>query len=1028
MTRRRRLAIGFAALLVLYALVGYLIVPRVVSSQLVSRIEALTGRQASVAGVAFDPFRFRLQVEGFALPDAEPGQDPVFAFDSFRADLGVLSLLLGRVVLEEVALVNPRISASIDETGALNLMQIVPAGSEESGEDDEREEEPAPEEAGGFVVEIQSTRVERGWIRLRDLSQTPTFEAIVEPLDVELTAFTTRSGADSPYSLSLRLGEHTHLSWQGTLGLDPLHSSGEIQLRDFALRLPWDFFSDRLRFEVREGALDVDLRYALELGEAPQLTLEGSRVALRDLDLRDPESDVEVIEVSAFSVESVDLKGDDGGLRRLAIGEVVLDGARVELDRGPDGEVRLLELFATGPEAADGDGDEASVGTSPPAQGAVESATSPPRTGGDGGGSEPEIRVDRVAVRDVHVNVSDRSLARPLALRLAPISLTIEGYSNAPESELSIDFATGVGDEGRVGVTGPLRLDPLSAQLAIAVEGLAVGDLQPFAEDVARLDVPSGALSAALDVDFAASEDAAPRIAARGRLQLDDLIMVDRSLRQRFLEWKSVRVEGLDFRSGDGSAEASGADSVAIEEIALAGVRAHVVVGQDGRSNLEAIFGGADVAESGGAASGAMGPEVAATDRAAERLAPRVEIGRITLEGVGADFDDRTAQPAFAISLDDLSGSVAGLSSENLSRADVALSGRIDDVAPVRVEGQINPLSGDAYTDIGIEVTGVSLPAFTPYAGRYVGYGIERGKLRLDLEYKLNARHLEAKNLIELKQFDFGRRVESDVATSLPVPLALTLLRDASGDIMIQLPVEGNLDDPSFNLLQLLRNTFVNLITRVATSPFSAVSGLLGVSRDDLANVDFASGSDRLSDAERAQLEEIAALLAERPSLRLDVRGRADPEVDRPGLRRARVLEEVRLSAFEALSSRRRRELGDPTALELDADEQLEWLERLHRERVGGRVRDLVPDDALPPRGPERVAALTEAALASLAETVSLEPADWRALARRRAAAVRALLLEAGEIPEDRVFLVDVEVGPSGAEGRVPTELALRFE
>jgi hypothetical protein len=184
-----------------------------------------------------------------------------------------------------------------------------------------------------------------------------------------------------------------------------------------------------------------------------------------------------------------------------------------------------------------------------------------------------------------------------------------------------------------------------------------------------------------------------------------------------------------------------------------------------------------------------------------------------------------------------------------------------------------------------------------------------------------------------------------------------------------------------------------------------------------------------LADTEGGDLSKLALALAERPSLHLEIRGRADPGVDEPGLRIARVDQAVKLAAFDSLSRRKRTEVGDPSAIVLDSEERLTQLERLYRTQTGGRVGDLIPAVVGSAGSDEdRRRALSEAAVAALAAQVEINPADLRALARDRAASVRTALLETELIEADRVFLVEVEVGPVGSESTVPTQLSLRAD
>lgn len=1045
-SRRSIVAIVLGVLFVLYVGAGYFVVPRVVDSQLVRIVEEQTGVRPELEGVAFDPFGWRLSILGFSLPDPAGG-DPAVAFDALEVNVRVLELLFLNLALEEVLLVAPRISAVLDVDGELNFLALLPASDPE----EKKKEAPiANDEEGGLVFDVESIRIERGDLRFQDRSQVPVFDVRVTPLDLTVEGFTTRAGVNSPYALNVRIGEQTELDWRGTIGLDPIRSEGEIAITDFDLRLPWDFLSDRLRFEVAEGRLGAATRYALSEGEGVEFTLSEGSLTIEDIDIRDRADGAQVISVPSLALTEITASGGLAGLASLTVGVATLDSARIDSRIEGDGTVALVEMIeifeieATAPSAektapnanesalnaeadligtlGESDESEASTDSGKPVTPAASLAAAPddPAEAKEPAPA-PEIRIERVQVRDFELAIEDRSPARTVPIEVGPLSLDVTGISSKLTSELGITLKTGIGEGGTLTLSGPLTIKPLAAQLAIEATTIGLGIYQPYLEDVASLDIPTGSLSAAVAVGVASQANGQLSVTAKGRIQLDDLLTIDRRLSRKFLEWQSLRIEGLDYS----------AERVGIDEIALAGALAHFVIGIDGRTNVESIFAGRSPEPSDDSSSADASSEddlaMPAADASAS-ASPKVEIGKITLDRIGAKFDDLTLDPHFAISLDDLAGVIEGLSSDNLSRAQLNLTGRVDDVAPVRIEGQINPLSGDAYTDIAIRVEGISLPAFTPYSSRFIGYRIERGKLGLDLDYKLNGRHLEAKNLVVLDQFDFGDRVESEEATGLPVGLALAILRDPKGNINIPLPIEGDVDDPSFSILGLLGKALVNLVTRVAMSPFAAVAGLVGVSGDDLAVVNFESGSERITEEERVELDTLAAVLVKRPELQLKIRGRADPAVDEAGLRRKRVEAEVRLAAFQSLSRRERKRVGEPATLDLADDDRLDGLTQMYRDRIGGRVRDLMPEAVYPPRGSGRTRALSDAVLEALAAQIVIGDAEFRTLARARAAAIQGAMLASELVSADRVFLVDVEVGPVGEADRVPTELALSTE
>src|SRR5262249_3974324 len=150
-------------------------------------------------------------------------------------------------------------------------------------------------------------------------------------------------------------------------------------------------------------------------------------------------------------------------------------------------------------------------------------------------------------------------------------------------------------------------------------------------------------------------------------------------------------------------------------------------------------------------------------------------------------------------------------------------------------------LAKDLFLDIRANARDIELSPMSPYAIKYAGYGIEKGKLSMHLKYLLERRKLSAENGIYLDQLTFGEKVDSPTATKLPVLLAVSLLKDRNGVIDIKLPISGSLDDPKFSLGKIILQVLGNFIMKAATSPFALLGAAFG-GGEELQSVDFAAG------------------------------------------------------------------------------------------------------------------------------------------------------------------------------------------
>ena len=181
----------------------------------------------------------------------------------------------------------------------------------------------------------------------------------------------------------------------------------------------------------------------------------------------------------------------------------------------------------------------------------------------------------------------------------------------------------------------------------------------------------------------------------------------------------------------------------------------------------------------------------AATEPAA--LAAQVTVGPINLVNGKVLFSDHFIKPNYSADLTELNGKLGQFASESqggvVQLADLALRGRAEGTATLEVTGKVNPLAKPLALDIQGKVRDLDLAPLTAYSVKYAGYGIERGKLSMDVKYTVQPDgQLAASNNLVLNQLSFGDKVEG-APNSLPVKLAVALLADSNGVIDLNLPI-----------------------------------------------------------------------------------------------------------------------------------------------------------------------------------------------------------------------------------------------
>ena len=343
--------------------------------------------------------------------------------------------------------------------------------------------------------------------------------------------------------------------------------------------------------------------------------------------------------------------------------------------------------------------------------------------------------------------------------------------------------------------------------------------------------------------------------------------------------------------------------------------------------------------------------------------------------------------------------------------AELEVRGKAEGTASLEILGKLNPLAKPLALDITGKVRDLELPPLSPYAVKYSGYGIERGKLSVDVNYVvLPDGRLTASNKLVLNQLSFGDKVEGSTA-SLPVKLAVALLADRNGVIDLDLPISGSLNDPQFSLWPIIGKVILNVIVKAITAPFSLLAHALGGGGEALSMVGFPAGSAQLSAEAKSGLDKVAKALVDRPALRLTVVGTSSLEAEREGFKREKLDELVRAEKRR----QRVREGEKAEAVSVSPAEYPALLKEVYQRADLPKPRNLIgltKDQPVPDM--EKL----------LLAGIRISDDAMHELAVQRGMAVKDYLASR-DLPSDRLFLGAVKAAPRGAEWTPRAELNL---
>jgi hypothetical protein len=352
----------------------------------------------------------------------------------------------------------------------------------------------------------------------------------------------------------------------------------------------------------------------------------------------------------------------------------------------------------------------------------------------------------------------------------------------------------------------------------------------------------------------------------------------------------------------------------------------------------------------------------------------------------------------------------------------VDIHGAVDAFSPVDITGEVNVLSAALYTDLSLNFRNMELSIFNPYSGKFAGYNITKGKLTTELHYKVEGRMLDAQHHITVDQLEFGDKTASKDAVSLPIKLAVALLKDRHGVINLDIPVNGTLDDPTFRLGPIIWKVFVNILEKAVTAPFALLGALFG-GGPDLQFVDFRPGAADLDAAATDKIRAMAKALNERPQLKIEVPIAWVGDLDRPALVEAQILTQVR-GVQSGKAGTKKSPAAAPDFEQLDPSAKVELLTQLYAKDVGGEPKFPPAVTELKTK-PELAAAKVDFLEHALREHIAVTDGDLTTLGQQRAMAVQQALLTDTQVDPARVFLV-VNDKAKNHDGKVRLELSLK--
>ena len=770
-----------------------------------------------------------------------------------------------------------------------------------------KEEKAAPGQPWLFT--LGQVTLDQYTVKMKDLAPPTPVTLAVEKIRVSGENISTGRDQKGRISLSLLLDQRTTLSSRATLSIDPLRVDGSAEIKHLPFRPYSPYYQDQILFQVEDGELEVQTQYHYSKNEkASEIRMAELSSSLLGLKLQKKGEPEPFLSIPVFSVKGMSL---DLSKKEVAVREISTQNGAVQIRRSESGEINVSSLLpATTRDPGPKKGD-------------------PPKE------EKPwAVKVGKITVDQYQLKMEDRLPSQPATMLIQDLVLKAGNLTTVRDQRADASLAFRLNGKGNVALDGSVGLNPLAADLKIALKGIEIGPLQPYFSDRIKLVVNDGSLSTSGTLALHRQEGAGWQVAFKGDSSVDHFASVDKSKAEDFLKWESLAVSGMDVGYNPFYAH--------IDGIALTNFYTRLIIFADGSLNVQNILEKTKPQQKTSVPSEPQkepSPEktpIATSDQSV----PDIKIARITLQGGQIDFSDQHIRPNYDTTLTEVGGRLSDLNAAEMRSGDAELRGMWDKTEPVEITGKVNPVAKDLFVDLNVRLKDVELSSMTPYAGKYVGYTIQKGKLAMDLKYLIVKRKLEAQNKIFFDQLTFGDRVESPEATKLPVKFAISLLKDRKGEIRLDIPVTGSLDDPKFSVFSIVLQVIGNLIAKAATSPFALLGALIG-GGEHLEYAEFDYGSAEVKGETLNKLNSMVKVLQDRPEIRLDIEGHVDMEKDREALKTLFFQRKLKTQKLKEIMKR-----GQPPVpvdqIKVETNEYARYLKKAYKEEKFPKPKNFV--------------------------------------------------------------------------------------
>lgn len=1000
-----KLGLWLLVAFLLYTSFGFWGVPWLVKYVLVNKVPQSIQRQVKVKEVTFNPFKLYLKVDGLEIGSKVKGKK-LLNLKGLELDVEAASIPKMAFIVSKLKVDSPSIFLERDKKGHLSIEDLFAT-----------EEKETNKEKGNFKFSLNNIEISNGKLIFQDQLKQSVHN--IEKINIGIP-FISNIDQDvsiyvKPYFSASINGSPVEFKGQTRPFAQDRDTIIDLKFTDVDITRYLNYFPNLMGLKLNQGKLSTNLALHFALKDKPMIALSGNvtiknaiiskldtkiiTVGQLGIKLKQSrlfskkiafDSKVKDLNIYSKSVASNDAKTKPVNSSKplFTLPMTSIEGVRLELAKGLT-EIESVAIknpsvkFTLFKDGGSNVGKFVEFLTSDSSNISPGKEKKEDSNESNQKKTEGEFRVGKVSIDGASVHFSDLTPENPVSLEFSGLKAIFSDFSTKAGNNFSYNMETAVNKTGKIKISGKGKLANTALESQIQLSNVPLPPFQGYVDKYLNLELGRGHLSLVAKASFDQKDKGKINLKVDGNSKLQNVLIFSKKTQEPFVKWKEIAINKFLFTYAP--------VKLIIDEISLNRLQQNLIVFKDGTLNISNLL--KETKEEKKKEKTKVARKDTSSDSSSDVL---IKIKKIKFDSCKLKVVDRSLKQVFVREFASIKGTLTGISNQPDMKGKVNLTALVDNRSKVLITGLVNPLAKPLYVDLSVKIGGAGMTRFSPYAQRFLGYKIEKGKMFLDLKIKLEGKKLYVDNKLVLDQFDLGERVPSKDAINAPIKLAIALLKDRSGKIDLNIPIRGKLDDPKFSYRSAVLKAIMNIFIKAATSPFSLLGAMLG-SGEQLDFVAFKPGISKLDENATKKLDILSKALADRPALKVEISGCYDPSLDKKGLEEKRFMHLLKKEKFKDLSNAEREQIEDIDEINIAPDEYEKYLKKAYKNAKFKRPRNFIGMLKKQPK---------EEMERMIREHITIDESDLKNLANERAKAVANYLIKKGKIEHQRIFVV----------------------